>query len=67
MIGAMMSPRWPFAAEDDRQRRVADVGVIGDGEPWTSSGPLTHVRQEREGDEVEHDRGDDLVGARRTP
>ena len=63
--GAKMMPRWPFRPRMIGRAALPTSSVIGDGEP----GDVERAADQRQariaiGDEVEHDRGDDLVGAR---
>ena len=50
--------------EQDRQRRVADVGGAGEGRPGDLEDVVDEADDHERGERVEHDRRHDFMGAR---
>ena len=59
-----MIPMWPFPPKMTGSEALPTSGVIGDARALDGQRAVDGGRQDGEGDEVEHDRGHDLVGAR---
>ncbi len=59
-----MIPMWPLRPRMIGSAALPTSGVIGDARALDVERAADHRRQDGEGDEVEHDRGHDFVGAR---